>query len=146
MRGSRIAIIWAATLLTAACTHEMGQNTVAKQEAVDHLRIGSTTKSQVQSALGDPWQKTVERDGTENWTYFYSKASIGLTPVAFIPFVGAFAPGTMKGTSESETLYLTLKNGIVSECKYSVTHGSGSSSALSAPLPDQSTTQTLPCG
>lgn len=62
------------------------------QGAVDSIRVGTTTRSQVVAKLGSPDQ--VMRDGSGHTTYIYQYMGAQMRPESFIPFVGGLLSGT----------------------------------------------------
>ena len=71
--------------------------------------VGSSTKSDVLTVLGDPDDQQVESDTVERWIYHEERAS-GFQKTPYV--------GKMFGVKSHSRIIVTFKGDIVSDCKY----------------------------
>lgn len=102
-------ILLAASLALTGCYNKPVRH-LASDAAL--LKIGKSSSEDVLIYLGDPDEQKVLADGVEKWLYkkeqrtFFEK----------IPYVGG-----QFGAPEYSQVVVTLKNGIVTECVFSLT-------------------------
>lgn len=101
-----------------ACSSHSGNIRATDQSMIDKIKIGTTTKDQVQRLLGDT--TNIQRHGShETWTYRYRETNIGAK--AFIPFAN-LAGESAVDVKISMLVVRFNAQGIVEEVK-SFTHG-----------------------
>lgn len=98
-----IAFLCAAVMIIslAACGTQQvsGNQTLAGSsvtEMDEKLRVGQTTKKEVESWLGTPSgiDRNFDKAGGDRWKYKYASSETKVKGASFIPIIGAFMGGT----------------------------------------------------
>lgn len=106
-------ILFSLLLVFCGCA-TAGNLAIQKKDKVDQIKVGVTTKRQVQELIGSPTMVQFGAEGMENWTYVVTTAT--MNPAAVIPVVGLFAN---KYETESTTLVLAFDDkGVVHKMAY----------------------------
>jgi outer membrane protein assembly factor BamE (lipoprotein component of BamABCDE complex) len=106
----RNGFIWAApvlfvlSIILTGCVSAQGNKAVGDPEKVKQLKVGVSTKNDVQQVFGPPTKTNFYEGGDETWEYVYNRAEARATN--FVPYVGA-----LFGGSDSEMATLTLRFG-----------------------------------
>ena len=95
----------------SACSTHSGNVRVTDQSVIDKIKIGQTTKEEVQSIMGNP-TSIMKTGAAEKWDYTYQKTNIGAK--AFIPFA-ALSGKSAVGIEYSNATISFDKNGIVAD-------------------------------
>lgn len=84
------AFLVVCTLLLIGCVTTMGRP--FDLDAIGRIKVGESTKTDVQAAFGEPSNVSTRRDRDwESWTYSFSTFQSG-SPENFIPYVRWFFP------------------------------------------------------
>lgn len=103
----------AAFIFLAGCA-AVGNLAIDDKSKVDQIKIGVTTKGQVQELIGSPMTVYFGAEGLETWSYHIAHASVN--PAAMVPVVGIFAN---RHNTESTSLVLMFSDdGIVKKMAY----------------------------
>jgi outer membrane protein assembly factor BamE (lipoprotein component of BamABCDE complex) len=108
----RITALVASALL-AACTTTSDAGRPFLEGAVDNLKTGSTTTTQVAQLLGEPFAKHAHANGNETWIYTYTHSSKTGAPGLYDRWVS----GTE--TVRSRTLTISFAKDKISDCTLS---------------------------
>ena len=149
MKLKKIAQLTIAGFLLTACATTVGND--FDVASVDKMKIGTTTATQTMQALGEPFSRNISADGTEKWTYQFTKGKGGPSAKAFVPVVGAFLKDSYKTSLEHRQLNLGFGNDILVSCNLSSrtnktsssVHAGGISLAAGA---GAGTTKEIACG
>jgi outer membrane protein assembly factor BamE (lipoprotein component of BamABCDE complex) len=118
--------IFALALLAGCATATSTYGTDFSTDNVSKIVKGKTTAAQLVTLFGEPYSKTPGAPGQESWMWTYSEAeSHGSTWL-----IGS----SQKTTSYTKTLYITLKNGMVTNYSLS-TQGTPPTSSSSTSTP-----------
>jgi len=93
MNKKCIVLCLVASILTGCISS--GNKTISQlnsSQVNTMIHDGATTKMQVRAKFGDPSKIDLNNDGTEKWTYQYTKSTV--KPISFIPLVSWFRSGT----------------------------------------------------
>lgn len=66
--------------LALACCATVGHGNQFDAEAVRSLEVGTTTREEVASALGEPSSKSWDEDKRELWMYVYPRSGLRASP------------------------------------------------------------------
>ena len=76
------------------------------ENVVKTFEVGVTTKDEILTKLGDPYQKTINQTGQEIWMFMYIESKANVSPASLIvPFYTEVSTNT-----KSKILYLTFEN------------------------------------
>lgn len=98
-------------MLFSACVTPIGSGESGRHfdlAAVDQIKKGKTTETEVINLLGEPWSKKINSDGTKCYTYLHTE----------LKKEGVFLPSI---TPISKRLFVCFdKNGVVSVLDWSI--------------------------
>lgn len=80
------------TLIALNSTNCASMGRRIDSESASKIKVGRTTKQQVQNLLGSPDGSSTNGRGETTWTYNYSGAQV--KPETYIPYVGGLVGGT----------------------------------------------------
>ena len=134
-------------LCLCGCTAQQGQNFNAS--GAEQIRVGVTTKSAVEQAMGPPLTRDIKGD-TETWMYSYSATDtsgpVAGSMLAGVPLVGGIImASTMQNAqmaTESKQVSITFSRGVVQACNVILSSGSSTMTNMQG----QRTTRQIPCG
>lgn len=108
----KLFILLVAALISGCAT--VGNLAIQDKTKVEQIKVGATTKGQVQELIGPPTVVNFGTEGLETWTYLVTTAK--LNPAAMVPVVGLFAN---RHETESTSLVLMFSDsGVVKKMAY----------------------------
>jgi len=110
-----LAGLIALAAMTSGC-FSVNSGTPFKKDSLSQIHKGRTTKQEAIAIFGQPQSTGRNSDGNEVLVYTHSDSEIRVSPWVFIPFVGIFAKS--KGTSQFQSLQITVKDNIISDYIY----------------------------
>jgi outer membrane protein assembly factor BamE (lipoprotein component of BamABCDE complex) len=89
-------------LAITGCVSGMGNKEITKDELVNKIVVGQTTKAEVKQLLGQPTDVHFADNGEEIWYYRYTRSNVRSS--SFIPYAGAVVGG-----ADTKTVTLTVR-------------------------------------
>lgn len=128
-----LSIALACTFSLMGCAKGGGGNQrlagTSTSEITDRLVEGRTTKAEVREWLGEPNGISKNKNGTESWRYNLTNNEARVKASSFIPYIGGIVGGS-EHKSETRTLTINFKNGVVTDYSFDSFDYGGSTGVL----------------
>lgn len=113
----RFGALCLGTMLVTGCatTHNIGNE--FDSGAINKIKTGVSTKSDVLSLMGQPFRKNTSPDGISIWSYLLTTSTSTRTAKNYIPLVGGLYGGKYERESKDLTISFNKSN-VVEQCMY----------------------------
>lgn len=106
----RVRYLLIGLLFVIGCTIvDFGSERIIQDDILSQIKEGKTTKAEVKTLLGEPFDVSFMANGDEQWKYFYTRSKVKGT--TYVPIVNLFESGV---DSKTDTLTILIsEEGIV---------------------------------